>query len=303
MNTIGEPSSCKNVMAVGASQSEGDRIYTGDKGRWHLADFSSRGPTMDGRIKPDVVAVGYTLLAPRAKAKENGQEEVFETFGTSFSAPVVSGSAALIRQYFEEGWSPCGTKGCNKAIVPSGSLVKAVLINGAESLLSVQKVPSGPVTESLSEYDNNQGFGMINLVKSIPITKFNDLNAVVINNRSIRDGDTQMITIHIKQCRSKKTSVTLTWYDPAGAANCARCLVNDLDLLVQYGGQTFHPNGGVSSDRINNVERVRVEASAGTEIKITVNAHNLATESQKYSLIATGCFDAVTEKSTEGILS
>lgn len=50
LNTIGEPSSCKNVMAVGASQSHGDRLYRGDMGREYLTDFSSRGPTADGKL-------------------------------------------------------------------------------------------------------------------------------------------------------------------------------------------------------------------------------------------------------------
>ncbi len=61
-------------------------------------------------MKPDVVAPGYKILAPRAHATKNNYDESYETFGTSFSAPVVSGNAALIRQYFEEGWFPCGSK-------------------------------------------------------------------------------------------------------------------------------------------------------------------------------------------------
>jgi hypothetical protein len=303
MNTIGEPASCKNTMAVGASQSNGERIYTGDLGKDHLADFSSRGPTMDGRMKPECVAVGYTILAPRAHASENNKEDSYETFGTSFSAPVVSGSAALIRQYFEEGWFPCGSKGCNKAIYPSGALVKAVLMNGAQSLKAVQKVPSGPVTSQLREYDNNQGMGLVNLSKSIPIKNVNQLNAVVVNNRALRDGETTTIVIKTKQCSANDLSVTISWYDPAGAANCAQCLVNDLDLSVQKNGQRFYPNGKSTPDRTNNSERVRMTVKAGQEIEITVKAHNLATESQKYSLIATGCFDLNSEKTTEGFVS
>ena len=41
-STIGEPASCKNILAVGASQSHGERIYSGDMGIDYLADFSSR---------------------------------------------------------------------------------------------------------------------------------------------------------------------------------------------------------------------------------------------------------------------
>ncbi len=303
MSTIGEPASCKNVMGVGASQSHGGRIYSGDKGKDYLADFSSRGPTMDGRMKPDIVAVGYTILAPRAHASTNSKDDTYETFGTSFSAPVVSGSAALIRQYFEEGWFPCGQKGCNKAIDPSGALVKAVLMNGAQSLNGVQKVPSGQITDNVIEYDNNQGMGLVNLSNSIPIKNVNQLNAVAVNNHALLDGEKNTIMIKTKRCSSNELSVTISWYDPAGASNCARCLVNDLDLSVQKNGQRFYPNGKGSPDRTNNSERVRLKVEAGEEIEIFIDAHNLATQSQKYSLIATGCFDVITEKTTGGVIT
>lgn len=51
-NTIGNPAGCKNTFAVGASQSYGKDIYSGvDLGVDYLADFSSRGPTADGKLK------------------------------------------------------------------------------------------------------------------------------------------------------------------------------------------------------------------------------------------------------------
>ena len=332
LNTIHEPASCKNVIAVGASQSDGDRLYRGDLGRDYLADFSSRGPTMDGRMKPDIVGPGYTLLAPRAYAASKNKEDTYETFGTSFSAPVISGSAALIRQYFEEGWFPCGKKGCGKAIFPSGPLVKAVMMNGAQSLKRVQKVPRGPLTEQIRDYDNHQGMtmimnltnffyfclilkqvhitsslyiakkgmGLINMVKSLPLKNANKLNGVVVNNRALIDGKSDTITIKTKQCPESDLSVTISWYDPAGASNCAKCLVNDLDLSVQKGGQQFHPNGKNAPDRMNNNERIRLKVGGGEEVKFIVKAHNLATRQQKYSLIAVGCFDVIEAK--EGIL-
>lgn len=335
-NTIGDPSSCKNIMSVGASQSTGDRLYMGDKGKDYLADFSSRGPTMDGRMKPDIVAPGYTVLAPRAHASDKNSPETFETFGTSFSAPVVAGNAALIRQYFEEGWFPCGSKGCGKSIDPSGSLVKAVLMNGAQSLKGVQKVPNGPIMEQVREYDNNQGeinlskhiqttremvfpmltfpnlngfhfflklhtgMGVMNLSKSLPLKNANQFTGIAVNNRSIRDGASDKIILKTKQCQTNVLSVTLSWYDPAGSANCARCLVNDLDLTVKK-NKVFYPNGGNSADRKNNVERIRVTVSPNEQVEIVVTAHNLATPVQKYSLIATGCFDIL--EANDGVIS
>ena len=48
MNTIGDPASCKNSLAVGSSQSLSNRIGALDLGPNYMTAFSSRGPTMDG---------------------------------------------------------------------------------------------------------------------------------------------------------------------------------------------------------------------------------------------------------------
>lgn len=256
-------------------------------------------------MKPDVVAPGYKILAPRAHAKQNNYDETYETFGTSFSAPVVAGNAALIRQYFEEAWFPCGSKGCSKTkINPSGSLVKAILMNGAiQTIKNVQKVPAGNVLESVSEYDNNAGMGLVNMMNSLPIKGLNDMSAVAVNNRPINDGRSDYITVKTKSCGggSKVDSLraTLSWYDPAGSVNCVQCLINDLDLIVEKidgSRKSFYPNGLNSKDKKNNVERVRIPSSTSETLKITVKASNLATQSQKYSLIVTGCFDILEEK-------
>lgn len=130
---------------------------------------------LEDRMKPDLVAPGYKILAPRAHAQANSYDETYETFGTSFSAPVVSGNAALARQYFEEGWFPCGVKGCNKKrIKPSGSLLKAILMNGAIQTIShVQKVPAGIIMEQVKEYDNNAGMLMLHFTHDIAETYSN----------------------------------------------------------------------------------------------------------------------------------
>ena len=268
--------------------------------------------SFSGRMKPDVVAPGYRILAPRAYGKENNNSETYETMGTSFSAPVVSGNAALIRQYFEEGWFPCGSKGCsNQSMNPSGSLVKAIIMNGAtQTLKNVQKVPSGQIMERVVEYDNNAGMGLINLMNSLPLSGVNDMDAFGINNRPINDGNFDYIIVKTKRCNNNEMDtlrVTLSWYDPPGARNCAHCLINDLDLVVEKTDnernsviKRYYPNGlSNGPDTKNNVERIRVTTMSGDEdmlLKIIVKARNLSTRNQKYSLIATGCFDVVEEK-------
>lgn len=84
------PADADSILAVGAVSSSGQ-----------LASFSSLGPTFDGRIKPDVVAQGLSVVA----ASSTGPDMFATISGTSLSTPLVSGSAALLLQA-HPGWSP-----------------------------------------------------------------------------------------------------------------------------------------------------------------------------------------------------
>ena len=68
-SSIQNPGDCKNSLAVGATLSEGSDARNGERGVEYLADYSSRGPTLDGRIKQDIVAPGQFVLAPYARPR------------------------------------------------------------------------------------------------------------------------------------------------------------------------------------------------------------------------------------------
>jgi subtilisin family serine protease len=79
-NTLGAPADGDSIIAVGAVTSTGTR-----------SSFSSVGPTVDGRIKPDVMAMGSSVYY--ASLFGNGYSS---GSGTSFSCPLVSGVSALL---------------------------------------------------------------------------------------------------------------------------------------------------------------------------------------------------------------
>lgn len=83
--TIGSPGAAENVITVGAGADVGE-------GGFFLASFSSRGPTADGRIKPDIVSPGYKITAPQA----NSGNGYVEYSGTSMATPFTAGVVALM---------------------------------------------------------------------------------------------------------------------------------------------------------------------------------------------------------------
>ena len=76
---IAFPADVDGVITVGAVDEDG-----------LMANFSSQGYTVDGRVKPDITAVGYQAAAI------NPQDEIVKVNGTSFSAPFVAGAAAVL---------------------------------------------------------------------------------------------------------------------------------------------------------------------------------------------------------------
>ena len=299
--TVKNPADCKNTLAVGASQSYGAAIKEDDLGPNYMASFSARGPTADGRIKPDVVAPGYMINSAISDPSSQTNCAFARWAGTSMSAPVVAGSAAIMKQYFVEGWYPGGFRGSGDGFEPSGSLMKAVLMNGGQLMQGVQRVPNGPIVQSTEFHDNSQGMGNINLMASLPLFRYNQINALVVNNGEITRGATHTFELDVTKCSSGSKSfsgsqsflsVTLVWYDPAPVSGCINCLVNNLDLqVVLPNGVTHYPNGKTLPDQKNNAERVRLTTSQLGRYQVVVDASNFATQSQRYSLIATGCFN------------
>ena len=94
--TIGSPAAAAKAITIGAMADVDPGVATaGLPGRgFYLAYFSSRGPTADGRIKPDISAPGVKITAAKA-GTTNGY---IEYNGTSMSSPFVAGLAGLMLQ-------------------------------------------------------------------------------------------------------------------------------------------------------------------------------------------------------------
>eukprot|EP00547_Thalassionema_nitzschioides_P008196 CAMPEP_0194229580 /NCGR_PEP_ID=MMETSP0156-20130528/43965_1 /TAXON_ID=33649 /ORGANISM="Thalassionema nitzschioides, Strain L26-B" /LENGTH=559 /DNA_ID=CAMNT_0038962135 /DNA_START=1 /DNA_END=1679 /DNA_ORIENTATION=- len=342
IGTVGAPATSKNCLAVGASHSYGDgldggllslRLFGFQLGPNHLADFSSRGPTQDGRNKPDLCAPGKHILSAgaqpnrpgscdpssgRPSLKEGSADGVTWMAGTSMATPITAGHAAIVRQYFTQGFyddylpSNTNTNATTKHTMthknPSGALVKAVLMNGAQYL---EGVGDGNGPQTLNPYDVHQNYGRISLADSLYLPGYSRVQVSVVWDRvpigiTINDNDdTRKTEITIDEsngCTADTLSVTLTWMDKPGMVGCNhKCLIHDLDLLVfrytpDAAYQYSFPNGRTNSpDRHNNVERVQI--LSGVEDQqvhtIQVKAFDLDVESTQFAVVATGCFGGV----------
>ncbi|AEP12572.1 S8 family serine peptidase [Chloracidobacterium thermophilum] len=285
--TVGSPATAKNVITVGASQN----TRSAGENAENMASFSSRGPCADGRRKPDLVAPGTTVSGgvlqvgtPDPNGPGNPDPCVTSaplpgttgyyraSSGTSFSCPAVAGGAALVRQYFLNNPGPPfnGT-------APSPAMTKAYLMNSAEYMTGTG------AGDTL--WSNNQGMGRMALNRAF------DSAPRVLRDQVPADKFTasgQVRTLAVAFPASGPLRITLAWTDVPGATTgTGPRLVNDLDLQVSVGGDTYRGNNfsgansipGGAFDRLNNVESVFLPAGsypAGTPVIIQVSAFNIA---------------------------
>ncbi|MFO1076153.1 MAG: S8 family peptidase [Planctomycetota bacterium] len=85
--SIGDPANLEDCIAVGSVHADKPHLYG-------ISSFSSRGPTADGRLKPDVVAPGERIESCNAGFSHKAGKLYREESGTSMAAPHVSGLLA-----------------------------------------------------------------------------------------------------------------------------------------------------------------------------------------------------------------
>ncbi|MEM3445241.1 MAG: S8 family serine peptidase [Thermoplasmata archaeon] len=301
-STVASPGLATNPLTVGASENLRPE-YGGDSDNpSQVASFSSRGPTSDGRIKPDIVAPGTWILSARSTqmstdiswghwpwdADNDGVEDYCFMGGTSMATPLTAGAVALIREYYT-----------NKGILPSGALLKATAINGAVDL-------------GYGYPSNDQGWGRINLRNVLfpepPITmKYWD------NTTGLSQGASFTTAVQIYSTTAP-LKITLVWTDPpaGGFFPLGSKLDNDLNLIVtapngtKYYGNKFTnswstPNPS-TTDSVNTVENVFVKEPATGTWTIEVKAETILQGPQKFAVVATASLGP-TEPVSVGITS
>jgi subtilisin family serine protease len=276
-NSIGTPGTAKNVLTVGASENllsvggiqvpikklkiaaeawpaepiSSDFISNNPNG---IAMFSSRGPTLDGRTKPDVVAPGTNILSTRSQVP--GASDLWGMYnkwyaysgGTSMATPLTAGAALIARQKLQK----------LEHAAPSAALVKGLLMHTADDLFPGQfgEIGKERGQELITHRPNSdEGFGRVNVdrILNLPLR-------IVDEKLGVAQGQELSYELAIDQ-PAAKIWATLVYSDAPASSNAAKTLVNDLDIEIRT------PSGKVLTvaDRTNNNEIVETEnAEIGT---------------------------------------
>ncbi len=224
----------------------GDYLSDNEDG---MAAFSSRGCQLAARWKPEVVAPGTNVVSCRTQDPNAPADLLWGTGGltgaaatnyvfsggTSMSAPLVTGAAALVREYFQRQGSAN----------PSAALVKATLVNGAKDISPGQygtgqyrEIPAPP------RPNNVEGWGRVDLSSTIFSGNWTDFT-YFDNSSGLYTGGARSYPVEVAYSFSP-LSVTLCWTDHPGSTPAAGSLVNDLDLTVTGpDGTVYYPNNAL----------------------------------------------------------
>lgn len=214
-------------------------------------NYSSKGPLPDGRIKPEVVAVGTVETTMPGNS-------YFEASGTSLSCPNTSGVMAQLYQGYKE---------LHNGTLPHSGLMKAVLLNTADDLGN-----PGP--------DYSMGYGRINARKA-----YRALIHETYFQGSLADGQSTQFTIQAP-AGAVGVKVLLYWHDQPGAIMSSQDLVNDLDLVVSDpNGVDWKPwvlnpldadaDAVRNEDHINNSEQVTLSSIVPGTYTFTIHASDV----------------------------
>ena len=261
----------KNILSVGAVSSSGV-----------LANFSSWGPTDDGRVKPDVVAKGLSVFSSNATANDGYSL----MGGTSMSGPMVSGSIGILMEHQEN---------LHPGHRLLASTIKALVIHAADDMISGAPGP-----------DYRFGWGMMNTRKSADIMTANaSSDGAIILESTLTDGES--ISFDLVATGDEPLRATIVWTDvpgeilPPSLNPTDLALVNDLDIrLIDGNANEFFPyildpaspsQVATTGDNFrDNIEMIHIESvNANEDFTLTIShKNNLVSGGQNFSLIISG---------------
>ncbi|PIS10792.1 MAG: serine protease [Bdellovibrio sp. CG10_big_fil_rev_8_21_14_0_10_47_8] len=298
-NSVGSPGTAKSALTVGASenllaiggiQKKISELKTA-KDVWPaepiwsskisdepngMAMFSSRGPTTDGRRKPEIVAPGTNILSARSHVP--GAEVMWGAYnddyvyagGTSMATPLTAGAAALTRQFLMQKKNQAN---------PSAALIKATLLHTAFDMFPGQYGQGSATQELQLRPNSDEGYGRVDMKAVSELgnaTRF-------VDSEGVAEGQSEDQTVQMK---SGTLLANLVYTDAPGTPSAGAALVNNIDLIVTG------PDGKVygGGDSINNNEVVELSGLKAGRYTISVKGIKIPmgkAGKQPYALVYT----------------
>lgn len=225
-----------------------------------ISSYSSFGPTIDGRLVPQIAAVGTNVYS----LDYSNSYQVMS--GTSMATPGVTGTVALLYERYKNIY---GEK-------PLASLMKALVANTAKDVGNL-----GP--------DYKYGFGNINGLRAVKVLdKKMFYTGTVANGASVE----KEITVPAGLVSLK---VMLAYSDLPGTIGAGLVQVNDLDIKIVKDGTTILPwvlnpttpnvNAIRGVDSMNNIEQVTLDNPAAGTYKIIITGTKIPLNTQEFSVV------------------
>jgi hypothetical protein len=288
-DTLDSMGVAKNGVTVGAIKG------TGGSDPYGMSDFACWGPTDDGRIKPDVVAKGVSVLSSTFFVDQDTSDVIstYESWnGTSMASPGICGSLGVVFEHWANETAP-GDR-------PRSATVRALLAHTAKDLPLGS--PDGP--------DYRFGWGLMDtiaIVETISEAFDPSGSQAAIIEATLPNASEALYLVTVEA--GDALSATLAWTDPPGTPVAAALnprnpmLVNQLDLEITRlsDNQNFYPyrldptNPAAPAqnnapNRVDNLERIDVPSTDTIEI-YQIRVHHdgdLHAGQQMYSLVITG---------------
>ncbi len=254
-NITGGHKAGKNVIAVGNLTNEDV-----------IASSSSRGPAEDGRIKPDISAVGtnvYSTVDPNTYDSKTG---------TSMACPGVAGVLAQLYHAYKD---------MNGGTNPPAGLIKAAVLNTGDDLGN-----PGP--------DFIYGWGRINARRAYDIISNNNYIT-----SSVSQGSSNSHNINVP-ANTDQLRIMVYWTDYEGATNASPALVNDINMTVidpntaSYNPWVLDPTPNATTldmpavrgvDNLNNMEQVTIDNPVAGTYDVSISGFSIPQGPQTYYIV------------------
>ena len=303
LGVLNQQASAKNIISVGASESQRqgtglpvfESYYAGvfyaspilneydsddPDGVW---GNSNRGPTSDGRTKPDLVSPGSSIVSVKSSqgiprpSKDLADGYYTVKSGTSMATPITAGSVALLIEYLNNHGYDCNLANSPTSNnCPESALIKGILSASSHDMVGQYSSGGDGENGAVEKAPNNhEGWGRVDLERAV--------GSAFTSGIDITTSDSHSFKLSVPDSGIDLLRVVLSWNEASNGASAGTQLRNDLDIHLKS------PTGVLqtyTNDDVNNLIGISVDSPDAGDWEVIVTGVNVIDGSQKYYLAA-----------------